>query len=68
VRYYDAVFLRNGKAFYRAETRVPRVRLPARIRFTPGRYRWIVRPVLGSGLNVQLGEPIVDATFRVGGD
>jgi hypothetical protein len=24
--------------------------------------------VLGSGLNVQLGEPIVDATFRVGGD
>jgi hypothetical protein len=67
-RYYHALFLRNGKRLYQAETRVPRVRLPARIRFTPGLYRWIVRPVIVSGLRTRLGTPIVDATFRVDRD
>jgi hypothetical protein len=66
--HYQAIFLRNGKRLYHAETRVPRVRLPARIRFTRGLYRWIVRPVVVFGVRTQLGGPIVDATFRVNGD
>jgi hypothetical protein len=66
--YYDAVFLRNGKAFYHAETSAPRVRLPAKIRFPRGSYRWIVRPAIVSDVGIQLGNPIVDSTFQVSGD
>jgi hypothetical protein len=68
VRSYHALFLRNGKTLYQAHARVPHLRLPTRIRFTPGVYRWIVRPVIGSGLRVRLGNPVLDATFRVDGD
>jgi hypothetical protein len=62
---YDVVFLRDGKPIYHARTPVPRIRVPARIRFTAGVYRWIVRPVFVSGLRTS---PIVDATFRIDGD
>jgi hypothetical protein len=61
-------FLRNGETIYEAQTRLPRVRVPVRIRFTPGEYRWIVRPAIPSDSNTRLGAPIVDSTFRVDGD
>jgi hypothetical protein len=67
-RSYDAVFYRNGKVIYHARTPVPRIRVPARIRFTAGVYRWIVRPVYVAGLRTELGTTIVDATFRITGD
>jgi hypothetical protein len=61
---YQVTFLRNGRAFYRTRTRAPRVELPSRVRFTSGRYRWTVRPVIAGAL----GDPIVDSTFVVGRD
>ena len=61
---YQFTFLRNGRAFYRTRTRAPRVELPPRVRFTSGRYRWTVRPVIAG----VLGDPIVDSTFEVGRD
>lgn len=62
--FYQVTFLRNGKAFYRTRTRVPRVKLPPRVRFTPGGYRWTVRPAIAG----VLADPIVDSTFQVGRD
>jgi hypothetical protein len=62
--FYQVTFLRNGRAFYRTRTRAPRVQLPGRVRFTPGRYRWTVRPALAG----VLAAPIVDSTFEVGRD
>ena len=62
--FYQVTFLRNGRAFYRTRTRAPRVKLPGRVRFTPGRYRWTVRPALAG----VLAAPIVDSTFEVGRD
>jgi outer membrane biosynthesis protein TonB len=61
---YQFTFLRNGRAFYRTRTRAPRAELPQRVRFTPGSYRWTVRPVIAGAL----GDPIVDSTFEVGRD
>jgi outer membrane biosynthesis protein TonB len=61
---YQFTFFRNGRAFYRTRTRAPRVELPPRVRFTSGRYRWTVRPVIAG----VLGDPIVDSTFEVGRD
>jgi hypothetical protein len=61
---YQVTFLRNGRAFYRTRTRAPRAELPQRVRFTPGSYRWTVRPVIAGAL----GDPIVDSTFEVGRD
>jgi hypothetical protein len=59
---YDVTFLRNGNAFYSARVSKPRLTLPERIRFTPGSYRWIVRP----GAPGQApGRPIVDSTFTI---
>jgi hypothetical protein len=62
--FYQVTFLRNGRAFYRTRTRAPQVMLPGRVRFTPGRYRWTVRPALAG----VLAAPIVDSTFEVGRD
>jgi hypothetical protein len=62
--FYQVTFLRNGRAFLRTRTRVPRVVLPRRVRFSPGGYRWIVRPVIAGAL----AAPIVDSTFAVGRD
>lgn len=62
--YYQVSFLRNGRAFYRTRTRAPRLELPARVRFTPGRYRWTVRPAIAGAL----ADPIVDSTFTVSRD
>ncbi len=62
--FYQVTFLRNGRAFYRTRTRTPQVKLPARVRFTPGGYRWTVRPAVAG----DLAAPIVDSTFEVGHD
>ena len=62
--FYQVTFLRNGRMFYRTRIGPPRLELPARIRFTPGAYHWIVRPVI----NGALAKPIVDSTFEVGRD
>jgi hypothetical protein len=62
--FYQVTFLRNGRMFYRTRIGPPRLELPPRIRFTPGRYHWIVRPVI----NGALAKPIVDSTFEVGRD
>jgi hypothetical protein len=66
--YYQITFLRNGRPFYRARARTALIRLPEWVRFTAGVYRWSVRPAIGSGRGIRLGSPIVDSTFRVGGD
>jgi hypothetical protein len=66
--FYQFVFMRNGKPFFRTHPNTARVRLPQAIRFTAGRYRWTVRPVIASNAGVRLGPPIVDSSFRVGGD
>ena len=65
--FYQVVFLRNSKPFYRAHPTTPRVEIPRGVRFTAGIYRWTVRPAIASDLGVQLGLPIVDSTFQVRG-
>lgn len=62
--FYQVTFLRNGRMFYRARIGPPQLELPPQIRFTPGRYHWIVRPVI----NGALAKAIVDSTFEVGRD
>jgi hypothetical protein len=66
--YYQVVFLRNGKPFYRTRARGPRLRLPKRVRFAAGRYRWTVRPAIATRRGVRLSSPIVDSTFQISGD
>jgi hypothetical protein len=66
--FYQVVFLRNSKPFYRAHPTTPRVEIPRGVRFTAGIYRWTVRPAVASDRGVQLGLPIVDSTFKVNGD
>jgi hypothetical protein len=65
--FYQVIFLRNGEPFYRAETLAARIRLPGAVRFTPGRYRWTVRPAIASDARVRLAPAIIDSTFQVGG-
>jgi hypothetical protein len=62
--YYQVVFLRNGRPFYRTRTDTARLQLPPRVRFTTGSYRWTVRPGIGD----RLERPVVDSTFQVSGD
>jgi hypothetical protein len=66
--HYQVAFLRNGRPFYRTQTQTARLRLPDRVRFTAGRYRWTVRPALAADSGIRLGNPIVDSTFQVSGD
>lgn len=60
--FYAVTFLRNGSTFYSARVSRPRLALPESIRFTPGSYRWIVRP---GTAGQPLRSPIVDSTFTV---
>jgi hypothetical protein len=66
--YYQVVFLRNSKPFYRTRTTAARLRLPERVRFTAGIYRWTVRPAIASDAGIVLALPVVDSTFRVDAD
>ncbi len=53
----------QGEPFYTARVAGPRLAIPRRIVFTPGAYRWVVRPQTAGGL----GNPIIDSTFSVAG-
>ncbi len=64
--YYQVAFFRNGRRFYQRRTRSARVTLPRRVRFTPGDYRWTVRPAFRARNGMRLADPIVDSTFRIG--
>jgi hypothetical protein len=64
--YYQVVLFRNGRRIYQTRTRVSRLTLPRRIRFTAGDYRWTVRPALRVQNGIRLADPIVDSTFRIG--
>ncbi len=64
--YYQVAFFRNGRRFYQTRTRSARVALPRRVRFTPGDYRWSVRPAFRVKNGTRLADPIVDSTFRIG--
>jgi hypothetical protein len=63
--YYAVEFHRNGKAFFRTRTAQTRLTLPASVAFSPGAYRWIVRPGYGTRSANQLGPPLVDSSFTV---
>ena len=65
--YYQVVFLRNGRPFYRTRARTARLRVPGRVRFTAGSYRWSVRPAIAAASGIRLARPIVDSTFQVDG-
>jgi hypothetical protein len=58
---YRVTFVRDGKAFYSATTPEPRLELPARVKFAPGRYSWRVVPVVAG----KPGADVVDSTFIV---
>ena len=58
---YTVRFFRAGEPFYTARVEGPRLAIPRRIVFTPGAYRWVVRPQTGG----RLGNPIIDSTFSV---
>jgi hypothetical protein len=66
--YYQLALFRNGRSVYQTRTRAPRLTLPRRVRFTPGQYRWTVRPAIRDQNRMRLADPIVDSTFRVGRD
>jgi hypothetical protein len=63
--YYAVEFHRNGKAFFRTRTAETRLTLPASVDFSPGAYRWIVRPGYGTRAANELGPPLVDSSFTV---
>jgi hypothetical protein len=63
--FYHVSFTRNGQPFHDAQTRRPRLRVPAGLKFPPGRYRWSVRPALVSDSGLVVGEPVVVRRFRV---
>ena len=60
---YTVRFFRDGEPFHTARVAGPRLAIPRRIVFTPGAYRWVVRPQTAGGL----GNPIIDSTFSVAG-
>ena len=60
---YSVRFFRQGEPFYTARVAGPRLAIPRRIVFTPGAYRWVVRPQTGG----RLGNAIIDSTFSVAG-
>ena len=63
--YYDVVFTRSGKVFYRGSPTEPRLTLPSSLVFRPGAYRWVVRPGFGDRTAKNLGPPVVDSPFTV---
>ena len=60
---YTVRFFRQGEPFHTARVSGPRLAIPRSIVFTPGAYRWVVRPQTAGGL----GNPIIDSTFSVAG-
>jgi len=60
---YVVRFLRDGHKVLKIRTGAPRLQLPSRFSFTPGRYRWTVTTVPRKG---KLGHVIVNSAFTVG--
>jgi hypothetical protein len=65
--YYDVALVRDGRPIRVLRTEDSWVRLPTTLTFAPGNYRLTVRPAVPGEAGVQLGTPIVERTFRVGG-
>jgi hypothetical protein len=70
--YYNVQFLRGRRKMFEAWPRKPRLAVPARgvssgraFTFSPGRYRWLVRPGFGTPASRRYGRPIVVSTFAV---
>ena len=63
--YYEVLFTRSGKVFYRGTPTEPRLTLPSSLVFRPGAYRWVVRPGFGDRTAKSLGPPVVDSPFSV---
>jgi hypothetical protein len=63
--FYYVVFLRNGKTFHTAETANPWLRVPDSLKFTPGAYRWSVRPAVAGDAGIVMGDAVLVRTFRV---
>jgi hypothetical protein len=61
--YYLVEFFRAGQPLYRARPTEARLTLPDSIEFTPGIYRWRVRPGHGAAAANQLDPPVVDSEF-----
>ncbi len=61
-RAYVVRFLRNGHKVLKIRAGAPRVALPARFSFAPGRYRWTVTAVPRNGGS---GRVIVNSSFTV---
>jgi hypothetical protein len=60
---YVVRFVRDGHEVLKIRTVAPRLVLPPRFNFTPGRYRWTVKAVPQEG---KRGHVIVDSSFTVG--
>jgi hypothetical protein len=65
--YYLVEFFRSGQPLYKARPTEPRLTLPESIEFTPGVYRWRVRPGHGAPAENRLDAPIVDSEFILNG-
>jgi hypothetical protein len=65
VSYYLVEFFREGKLLYKAATQEARLTLPDSVKFTPGVYRWRVRPGHGAPDENRLDAPIVDSEFTL---
>ena len=61
--YYLVEFFRAGQSLYRARPTEARLTLPDSIEFTPGVYRWRVRPGHGAPAANRLDPPVVDSEF-----
>lgn len=61
--YYLVEFFRAGQYLYVARPTVPRLTLPASVRFVPGVYRWRVRAGRGVPGANRLDPPLVDSQF-----
>jgi hypothetical protein len=61
--YYLVEFFRAGRSIYRARPTEARLTLPDSVAFSPGAYRWRVRPGHGAPAENRLDEPIVDSEF-----
>ena len=63
--FYQVAFVRNGEPFHTAETADAWLRVPDSLKFTPGTYRWSVRPAIAGDSGVVVADAVVVRTFRV---
>jgi hypothetical protein len=63
--YYVVRFFRGGELVYQARPATPRLVLPEKFVFSPGSYRWSVRPGFGPRAQKRIGEAIIDSAFVI---